>query len=99
MNDPIKAKIIEAVPEIYNRFNSGTPDSHGWSVSVQDNRITLPDVLRAIPKHGLVMHLTQHFLFLSYVGNEEILIDWNLTLDWDGQTDEVKKFIGSLLGV
>lgn len=85
MTDPIKAKIIELSPDLQWASLEYSP--------------TLTDVLQAIPKHGLVMHLTPHFLYLSYSGDEEILIDWNLAVDWNGQTDETRAFIGKLLGV
>jgi hypothetical protein len=102
-----RAKIIELVPEIKQRpsvlsFNGrkeiGVPDNNG-------PKITLADVLRAISEVTIyIADGGEFFQFISFDSEgshvlKDLGVTWNLNTDYDGQTDEVKAFIGSLLGV
>lgn len=113
-HDPIKAKIIELVPEIMGDW-SGCDVCGTMCSGMCDNDegptarpITLADVLRAILATDLANRtnvLVESGGFISkrkWEGNEHKFIsgaEWNLTADYDGQTQEVKEFIGKLLGV
>lgn len=91
MTDPVKARIIELVPArgfvgmcMECRFISRYGmEDYHSHDCTRDRPITLPDVLRAIS--------------ILYTGYGEI--KWNLLFDYDGQTQEVKDFIGKLLWV
>lgn len=105
MTDPIRAKIIELVPEIAGRNTSVLiPEPFGGVINHRDSRITLADVLRAMPV-GIYMKSLGEQVRLVYdeaTDDETARIDpeyWDLTTDYDGQTQEVKEFIGKLLGV
>lgn len=87
MTDPAKAKIIEAVPELVPNC------SYGGTIKTA-RPITLADVLRAIQK-------VSDYSAASLGGftRDMLNLGWNLTTDYDGQTAEVKEFLGKLLGV
>lgn len=96
MTDPIKAKIIELVPDILG-VGSKRDGHRIISVPVQ-RKITLADVLRAIEKElGAGFAVFQGGQI--WMGGKYTMFIWNLSADYDGQTDEVKEFIGKLLGV
>lgn len=152
--DPIKAKIIELIPEIdktpevqigdravLSQFaiENGVPpkkkyciivgsssDGRYWRVlwdglrnpqtyakeyielSVATQRdITLADVLRAMDmtrSRQFMWMVGTHGMFVSYERDREQQtlpsnITWNLTTDYDNQTQEVKAFIGKIIGV
>lgn len=92
-NALIKAKLIELVPEKAD-------------ASIYDKTITLADILRAIGTLKYrVLGIDMFGFFLEWevsANTYHIMMPgarWNLTTDYDGQTQEVKDFIGSLLGV
>jgi hypothetical protein len=96
MKDLVKQKIIELVPE---------PEGVNYACprcSLYPN--TLADVLRAIDEYGIAIRVDQNGTFWRVIRDEPFRdedgasIWWNLTTDFDGQTDEVKTFIGSLIG-
>lgn len=92
MKDLVKAKIIELVPEI--------PVRHKFNGKQYECEITLADVLRAIGTqegHNRMYEVHEDELNLTGIAFDQM--PWNLTKDFEGQTDEVKGFIGELLGV
>lgn len=96
MNDPIRAKIIELVPEI----------DHGEIVT-DHSKVTLADVLRAIEEYRNSLDeekqewwsVDTRGEFLQLPAIKGILPCWNLALGYDNQPQEVKNLIGRLLGV
>lgn len=101
--DPIRAKIVELVPEIETRtftYSLG----HRINIIAPDQRITLADVLRAIEtiydKKVRNVKLWSG-AEINEMKEEQAAVTrrWNLTTDYDNQTQEVKEFLGSLLGV
>lgn len=75
-----------------------------WPVSelnILGRPISLADVLRAIDTTNRSIAVNTKGLFEEEVGYEDTELGerWNLTTDFDGQTQEVKDFIGSLLNV
>lgn len=122
MTDPIKAKIIEAVPEIEHwcEICQQYRDSReGWCAVCENAKmhmdlprpITLADVLRAMNEQWMTT-ATAHAISMQgdsiktmtwRTANDtqirQFFMLWNLTADYDGQTQEVKEFIGKLLGV
>lgn len=96
MTDPTKAKIIELLPELEKRISNG---------DVWQENITLADVLRAIEVAGIGIRIDENGTFWRTIANEcfrdetGASIWWQLEKDYDGQTQEVKDFIGKLLGV
>lgn len=106
MTDPIKAKIIElcgVMPEHFCcKYKSTFSDSWCDDCLRNEPKIGLADVLRAIgdrywrePSGTKKGFLT---LFSEDAG-QGFIDQWNLLKDYDGQTEEKKKLIGSLLGV
>lgn len=157
MNDPVRAKIIELVPEIVElkhgfRFeekpafgSSLRNDTHqgekiftvlmpttdgkkwivmidggfqhvptdqieGWHIPI-GRPITLADVLRAVEEtkgphdemmvatNGEMEYYAVNLLSGPAPENEVFTETWSLTSDYDGQTQEVKDFIGKLLNI
>lgn len=111
MTDSVKAKIIERVPEIVNdtrgfdleaMSRGGVPKTIGEK---EERPITLADVLRAInkPVRMQMMNIpdVSEAVMVPAIDNSVavLLSKWNLTTDYDNQTQEVKDFIGKLLGV
>lgn len=97
MTDPVKAKIIELVPEI---------EDFDENDALVQRKITLADVLRAIPqRHTIEFSLTDPGILelgCDIYPSENSYVKWckwNLTADYDNQTQEVKDFIGRLIGV
>lgn len=100
--DPIKAKIIELVPDL----DCPVEESEGEACLA--HKIRLADVLRALGKHDPEGKLPFH---VDAMGNlrtlapvagklvSHIHAQWNLATDYDSQTQDVKDFIGTLLGV
>lgn len=90
MKDLVKAKIISLVPEIASRpkylqwLNPKKSPAIGEKVV-----ILLQDVLLALVQTDSLMHLREVF--------GEISMKWDLRSDYDGQTQEVKDFIGKLI--
>lgn len=89
--DTVKAKIIELLPDediaYYEAWQAGEP-----------RRITIADVLRAIDKEyetGFAVYQGGQI----WMNGKYTMLVWNLALSYDGQTQEVKDFIGKLLGV
>lgn len=139
--DPVKAKLIELVPEILSDRRGYKQDeldqayreyiaickevskedsSRTWASAAiayervkkltdslllfQDRSITLADVLRAMKRNvGKYVGVTfdGDFLTREYGADSWIMEmpAWNLTTDYDGQTQEVKDFVGKLIGV
>lgn len=101
-NDPIKAKIIKLVPEIL------VPDTCGSACNCAQGTntarpITLADVLRAYCFHE-DKWLQTNWSETNVLGWFEadilnMVARWNKTTTYDGQTQEVKTFIGLLLGL
>lgn len=107
MIDPVKAKLIELLPEI-EQVCRGKRENHYCPNC--DNSIgrpiTLADVLRAIEEVGgteLYAVLADGEIWnvngIQGVKSYGVGITWNLALDYDNQTQEVRAFIGKLLGV
>lgn len=107
--DPVRAKIIELVPEIADRDVKYCSLKNCW---IDEHRpITLPDVLRAIgssrERHGFTIDSQGDKLVMFWSTKDpenpdhSILVRerWNLAVGYDGQTQAVKDFIGKLLGV
>lgn len=93
----VRAKIIEAVPEIADRPSQ-------FTVVAKDRgpRITLADVLRAIGSN----HESDNVRLFLDIGEVEfddplrkISCKWNLALPLDEQEPEVIEFISKVLGV
>lgn len=104
MTDPVKAKIIEMVPEIMELVAIGAPVRANKENIYSTRPITLADVLRAIrsikDKYRLELGFYKNDLEMCDVGfSPNVSVSWNLTVDFDGQSDEVKAFVGKLLGV
>lgn len=122
MTDPVKAKIIELVPEIQEQVcpkcsfkvpakESGYHACGGFLRNrgeITERPITLADVLRAIAKsydnwhdesYGVSLQLSEQSCFLLLETNERGYAKWNLLEPYDNQTQEVKHFIGTLIGV
>ena len=150
MNDPVKAKIIELVPDIMElaygclviykffgdlgtfeakcRYSHRVGNRHyvidendhvhfvyskevgKEELKVLGRPITLADVLRAMEKisdetrvwmgvltTGQIFHNAPHNDSNAFY--QIIDCTWNLATHYDGQTQEVKDFIGKLLGV
>ena len=81
------------------------------NIEILGRPITLTDVLRAIGSLTITTR-GDEALKIDTLGNMEYYhsgdimpgweiapVKWNLTTDYDGQTQEVKEFIGKLLGV
>lgn len=147
-NDPVKAKIIELVPEIMelkfgniirhkppkalgidyrgryvhegrgNRYSNnarlffrgeGSQTDYSLLVPLDDfenlgRPITLADVLRAIhvgKPYSYFVSIDGRFWIGEHMDYpiEKLDARWNLATDYDNQTQEVKTFIGSLLGL
>lgn len=99
MNDKIKAKIIELVYPT-------SRESSGEMAARMGNQLGLADVLRAIHSSRycdahLVDDEGDFWVWRSgpTSPHEVTGITWNLTTDYDGQTQEMKDFIGKLIGV
>lgn len=97
--DKVKAKLIELIPELECPVEADGNDC-------LTHKIRLADVLRAIakvPRASVLWDLKWSADSLFFVkgggGFEEFIAEWNLTTDYDNQTDEVKAFVGKLLGV
>lgn len=97
MNDLVKAKIVSLVPELVKKPFEGH--------AIYTTRpITLVDVLRAIGSANnssvlRVNNLGGFSWFIDQKWKDIALPRWNLTTDYDGQTQETRTFIGNLLGV
>jgi hypothetical protein len=96
MNDPVKAKIIELVPDIKN--------SDIFESIPTYRPITLADVLRVVTdKFAISLGEGRFSLAFGDIHFSDVFtvksFTWNLFADYDNQTDEVKAFIGKLLGV
>lgn len=104
MNDKVREKIIGAIYTPEQRAEFG-----GWN-SLQ---ISLAGVLRAIAvreveldsgeywrvdSDGRFWYYDPEFLGVDGYNGEEVAT-WNLALPYDDQTDEVKAFLGKVLGV
>lgn len=112
MNDLVKARIIELVPDIHQRWkdsfyvpvrNGAGKDSYSDSEEYVDENpeftpVQLHDVLRALEyvPIGFVLQLHQHGDAFFFQENQPY---WNLATDYDSQEQHVKDFIGTLLGV
>lgn len=129
MNDPVKAKIIELVPEIlsvnptvfknkvgnwqYSYIDGAGLNQHSeefgmyssafdamlGSGRLECRSITLADVLRAIEEAQEFFWTRKADEYEIKGGTARVIVEWDLTTDYDGQTQEVKDFIGSLLGL
>lgn len=109
MNDPVKAKIIELVPEIREGCKCRTYADGSYCSLPRP--ITLADVLRAIEmckgygdqllmdSDGSMEYHAVNLLAGTEPENEMFTATWNLTTDFDNQTDELKAFVGKLIGV
>lgn len=105
-HDPTKQKIIELVPELSKPWESY--DEQG-NFHEDERPITLADVLRAIDKVRIDVSVSSFGGFEIWskegLANNIFVLEnspkwkWNLTTDYDGQTQKVKEFIGKLLGV
>lgn len=135
-HDPVKAKIVELVPEIVQlKFGCWVKDKDGEAMLMRDYKpckntsghtdmyegknergntvitffdevigrpITLADVLRAIQGTDRVIGIDYWGRFIGCdenLNNVRMFAEWNLTTDYDNQTQEVRTFIGKLLGV
>jgi len=94
--DKVKQKIIELVPSLKN----GGKVICGCGYR-EDAIIQLADVLRAIEKsgNGVNVSMATNGNIGYWFDDKKDLKNWNLTTDYDHQTQEVKDFIGRLLGV
>lgn len=94
--DKVKAKIIELVSDV-EVVEPGDP--YAGDVYTTLRPITLADVLRAIDKStGVMVSITVTGEIRVHDG-VPTTSQWDLTTDYDGQTQEVKDFIGTLLAV
>lgn len=85
--DPIKARIQSLVPEILEEVIIGRP-------------VGLADVLRAMqPQVKYYVGCDGYFYDWNDDGLICLDVKWNLSTDYEGQSDECKRFIGELLGV
>lgn len=114
--DKVRAKIIEAVPEIVvmkrkkyavteGEFNSDDP-SYAYKLVKTYRPITLADVLRAMPVTNDLRYSvdSRGYIWEEHTTGARMhgvrhVATWNLALSYDDQTDEVKEFIGKVLGV
>lgn len=71
--------------------------AEGAILEILGRQVTLADVLRAIQKVGGTLH--EDAIVYETPHGQLLTRYWNLTTDYDGQTQEVKDFIGKLLGV
>jgi hypothetical protein len=76
------------------------------ATGVINRPITLADILRAVEKvqspRMLLVDPRGHFWYIENIMDPVIEAhpsSWNLTADYNGQTNEVKTFIGTLIGV
>jgi hypothetical protein len=105
MTDPTKAKIIELFPEDFSReYTDMAGIKHYKHQRSEDPSISLADILRALnkvdPKNKLHVRTSGNIGVISPVSPmTHVYILWNLRADYDGQTQEVKDFIGKLLGL
>lgn len=101
-------KIIELVPD-YKFTHCMVPACDDFAECDSESHfapIALADVLRAIGTvkegHGYLREpsiLRESEFTFSLVDTPDIRIDWNLSTDLDGQSDETKAFINKVLGV
>lgn len=98
-SDRVRRRIIDLVPELKALF---------YEQGKVDRPLTISDVLRAIEKrHAGQIILEQialygeqfHFIARGIESGHVKNAYWNLTTDYDNQTDEVKAFVGKLIGV
>lgn len=111
MTDPIRAKIIELVPDAKGRSYCTIGPRGGFGYSTIDSPITFADVLRAINiqfsgENGRVPYRLendplefQYMRFHSEYARFHHQRFWNLALDFDNQDQPTKDFIGKLIGV
>lgn len=100
--DKVKEKIVSLVPDVIGTWkNAFTGD-----IERRERPITLPDILRAIGEnpfetnHYDIEIIGQQLRFHGEWKDGDIFnVKWNLTADYDGQTQEVKEFLGRLLDV
>lgn len=101
--EAVRAKVIEAVPEIETRFRRRIEELYGHTVAVlPDYTITLADVLRAIWKFYpscLIVGMDGHFIHNDMGDPISTEIYWNLALPLDEQEPEVIEFLANVLAV
>lgn len=98
--DNVKAKLIELVPDIVVNPHAQLIGHDRKVTYFKECRpITLADVLRAIEEQQEFFWTRKADAYEITGGAARIIVEWNLTTDYDHQTDEVKTFIGTLLGV
>lgn len=106
MEDKTKAKIQELCPDVMptcERCENAVPITSdfckdGLAHLIQQRRITLAVVLRAMSKVGVMTRGANALINIIDVNAPDIR--WNLEHDnYDQQSEETKRFIGELLGV
>lgn len=112
--EKVRAKIIEAVPEIRTyetrcmtcgygfKFCKCVPQKTEW---FRERPITLADVLKtmgATGQYGIScspLPNTEMADLLAVVNENLVSVSWNLTLPLDGQEPEVVEFLAKVLDV
>jgi len=104
--EKIRAKIIEAVPELAYECDCEATESNPEAVckntlsNIPCRPIRLVDVLLAIPKYGLSTDITANFMYLRSAYAKGKVGAWNLRKDSaEDQSPECIAFISSVLGV
>lgn len=84
----VRRRIIDLVPELKALF---------YEQGKVDRTLTISDVLRAL-QEGQTWYLSQYGNFFK-ANSASPEAEWNLAVDFDGQTYETKMFIGKNLGL
>lgn len=103
MQDSNQKKIYELLPDLTDQHSISCQmdESHGYVLKHEDciwQVIELPDVLRAIEKK----YSDDRFATVASNGWLHFGVHrgfWNLTKPYEGQSDEFKAFLKSILGV
>jgi hypothetical protein len=95
--EAVRAKIIEAVPEIEDwQYQEGPGGSLGGAKVARP--ITLEDVLRAMNEYESAIPLLLHYgKPILHLGTE--MVEWHLGKPLDEQSVETIEFLGNVLGV
>lgn len=109
--EQVRAKVIEAVPEIRQDCDQGETCTECNGAGLYERAITLADVLRAINnQHISVNSVKGNFMFdrvvpgddrrtWNYTDKDGQRCVWNLALPLDEQEPEVIEFLARVLGI
>lgn len=103
--ESVRAKVIEAVPEITHRTEIVVGPRGGLAIQTFHNTITLADVLRAIGNMLVMVDCWGNFYHMKMKMSDKLptfdkeagSVRWNLSLPLDEQQPEVIEFLAKIL--